>query len=498
MGNWWERPNKSDQQPKFAFRAVAYYRHSAQDRQENSIEIQQDQIRPWTQSRSGEIIHEFMDPGKSGLTAEGRPGFQDMMENWVKKRNDFKYILCLDVSRWGRFQDIDLSAQYSAECRKYGKEVIYTKIGMPREDDPFYSVYIQFERFRAAEYSRELSDKVFRGCVKIAQQGYWAGGKPRYGFRRLLLNEARQPVQILQPGERKGIQNQRVTLALGDEREVAVIRRIFHEFTDGGRHEQAIADGLNRDGIPSPGGSTWDGTKVRDILIDERYTGTMVYNRTSQKLKTPSRANPKEEWIRTPESFERIIEPAVFARAQQIFAERARVHTPAYMLEKLETFYQAHGILRSSLVRVAPDMPSPSTYVKHFGSMDSAFQRLFNQVRTEAGSRVTEHIEALVKQVVVYEDFLVIDQKLTVLIQPSVPMPYGLANYWFFRPDRREVIDITLGVPLSEDKQPRILGYLALPRLLVQDHWIRLFSTSQSRLEMYAHNGLAIIEQLLS
>jgi len=36
---------------------------------------------------------------------------------------------------------------------------------------------------------------VFRGCVKIAQQGYWAGGKPRYGFRRLLLNEARQPVQ---------------------------------------------------------------------------------------------------------------------------------------------------------------------------------------------------------------------------------------------------------------------------------------------------------------
>ena len=29
-------------------------------------------------------------------------------------------------------------------------------------------------------------------------------------------------------------------------------------------------------------------------------------------------------------------------------------------------------------------------------------------------------------------------------------MPYGLAHYWFFRPDRREVIDVTLGVPLSE------------------------------------------------
>ena len=150
MPNWWECHEKTDQTPKFAYRAVAYYRHSAQDRQENSISIQQDQVRPWAESNGVEIIHEFVDAGRSGLTAEGRPGFQDMMENWVRKRDDFQYILCLDVSRWGRFQDIDLSAQYSAECRKHGKEVIYTTLGKPREDDPLYPVYVQFERFRAA------------------------------------------------------------------------------------------------------------------------------------------------------------------------------------------------------------------------------------------------------------------------------------------------------------------------------------------------------------
>ncbi len=49
------------------------------------------------------------------------------------------------------------------------KQVIYTSIGKPREDDPLYPVYVQFERFRAAQYSRELSDKVWRGCVRIAQ-----------------------------------------------------------------------------------------------------------------------------------------------------------------------------------------------------------------------------------------------------------------------------------------------------------------------------------------
>jgi hypothetical protein len=313
-----------------------------------------------------------------------------------------------------------------------------------------------------------------------------------------LLDEARRPVQILRPGQRKSIQNQRVTLTLGDEREVAVVRRIFHQFTQDGRHEQAIAERLNKDGIPSPGGSTWDAVKVRDILRDERYAGTMVYNRTSQKLKTRSRANPKENWIRTPESFQRMIEPGVFCRAQEIFAKRASFYTPAYMLERLEAVFQSHGVVRSSLVRAASDMPSPETYLKHFGSMDAAFQQLFGEVRAKAGTRVSQRIEALVNQVLVHEDFLVIDEKLTVLVQPSVPMPYGLAAYWFFRPDPREVIDITLGVPLSEGMEPRILGYLALPRLLVQNRWIRLFSTSHSRLEMYGHNGLAIIEQLLS
>jgi DNA invertase Pin-like site-specific DNA recombinase len=173
MTNWWETDPKTLAQEPAKIPAVAYYRHSAQDRQENSIPIQGDQVREWAEKNGVEIIHEFADAGKSGLNAEGRPAFNEMIDNWVAKRDDFKYVLCLDVSRWGRFQDIDLSAQYSAICKQHGKEVIYTTIGMPREDDPLYPVYVQFERFRAARYSYELSDKVWRGCIRIAEQGYY-------------------------------------------------------------------------------------------------------------------------------------------------------------------------------------------------------------------------------------------------------------------------------------------------------------------------------------
>jgi hypothetical protein len=108
MQNWWEAHNIQPDTTPRQIRAVAYYRHSAQDRQENSIPIQQDQVREWARANGVEIIQEFADHGRSGLTAEGRPAFTDMMENWVKVRHDFQYILCLDVSRCGRFQDIDL------------------------------------------------------------------------------------------------------------------------------------------------------------------------------------------------------------------------------------------------------------------------------------------------------------------------------------------------------------------------------------------------------
>jgi DNA invertase Pin-like site-specific DNA recombinase len=172
---WWEiNTGPAIIRPK----AVAYYRHSAQDRQENSIPIQRENVRKWADEHGLEIIKEFEEAGKSGLNAEGRPAFTDMMENWVKKRDDFSYIICLDVSRWGRFQDLDLSAQYSAECKTHGKLVIYVNLGKPNDGDTFYPVHVTLERFRAAEYSKELSKKVWDGCATISRQGYWAGGPP--------------------------------------------------------------------------------------------------------------------------------------------------------------------------------------------------------------------------------------------------------------------------------------------------------------------------------
>ena len=367
---------------------------------------------------------------------------------------------------------------------------------MPRPDDPLYPVYVQFERFRAAQFSKELSVKVSHGCIKIAEQGYWLGGSPPYGFDRLLLDEARKPLHVLEHRQKKGIQNQRVTLTLGPEEQVSTVRRIFAELIENGLDFEQIAESLNREGLRSAHGGPWNAGKVRRILTNQLYAGTMVYNKTTQKLMTPTRRNPQADWIRTPGAFAPLVEQSVFDRAQAILAQMAQRYSPEIMLSHLERLHQENGFLRNSLLRADEEAPSASTYANRFTSLDAAYQQVFRTAVSDVRTEVESLLRGLVEDVEAYEDFLVVNRKFTVLVQPSVPVPHGYHQYWYFRPDLRGIVDITLGVPVSGPDGPKILGYLALPRLLVRDRGIRLFGSSESRLDMYGHTGLEVIFEL--
>jgi hypothetical protein len=123
-------------------RAVAYYRHSAQDRQENSVEIQQDQVRAFARENDIEIIREFADRGKSGLSTEDRHEFNEMIRDYIEgATTEIDYVLVLDVSRWGRFQETDLSAYYTGLCSVHGVRVVFTTIGFPRDDGLLHGLH---------------------------------------------------------------------------------------------------------------------------------------------------------------------------------------------------------------------------------------------------------------------------------------------------------------------------------------------------------------------
>ncbi|MCX7008937.1 MAG: recombinase family protein, partial [Kiritimatiellaeota bacterium] len=419
----------------YAKRAVAYYRHSAQDRQENSIEIQQDQVRKFAEDNGIQIIEEFVDRGKTGLVTEGREAFQTMLRDYIQSgKYDFDFVLVLDVSRWGRYQNTDIAAYYTGLCAVHGKSVVYTSIGFSPTNDLMHGLRINIERYQAANYSRELSTKVFKGCAKIASQGFRAGGMPPFAFHRLLLDEQRKPVQILDPGQRKSIQNQRVTLTPGAPDEIAVIKTIFRAFVQHKKSPKQIAATLNGENVRSPVRRVWTAQSVQGILSNELYAGTMIYNKTTQRLKSPSHKNPKAEWIRAENAFTAIIARNVFDSAQAMIhkAEEHRLirYSNKDMLERLHALYTRYGTVRAKLIAGDKEMVAPATYTHHFGTLGAAYQNLFADVIAERRAQVVTSLRASIPEITECGDFFVLRDYVSVRIQPVVPYPNGYEAAW--------------------------------------------------------------------
>jgi hypothetical protein len=306
----------------------------------------------------------------------------------------------------------------------------------------------------------------------------------------------------LKPGQRKSIQNQRVTLTPGEEAEVSVIRTIFRDFVRKRHLPKDIAEKLNNEKIPSPGHKRWTSDNVVSILTNEFYVGTMVYNKTSQKLQSKTTNNPTEEWIRTEDAFEAIIEKELFHQAQAILNEMKQQRLQRYsnddMISKLKKLYEKSGIISVRQISARRDMVSAATYSKHFFSLDMAFQNMFHNVLEQNRKIVGEKLRSKVKRIEEFEDYFVLNDSLSILVQPSVPVPCGYGVYWNFRPDSRIEIDITLGVPLSNSGKYCILGYLFFPRLLVGSRNIKVFSSSDGQLDLHGYTNLDMLDSVLS
>jgi hypothetical protein len=91
------------------------------------------------------------------------------------------------------------------------------------------------------------------------------------------------------PNPRKAAEGYRLRVLAIEDASAEVVRRIVAEYLDG-KGDRAIANGLNRDGIPCPSARRpdqnrhrladgWQGSTVRAILDNPRYTGYAFFGR---------------------------------------------------------------------------------------------------------------------------------------------------------------------------------------------------------------------------
>ncbi|MFK4511391.1 recombinase family protein [Bradyrhizobium daqingense] len=387
-------------------RAAQYVRMST-ERQQYSIQNQAAAIAAYAHAHNLTIVRTYRDEGESGLLIKNRAGLIQLLDDVKAGNADFGHVLVYDVSRWGRFQDADESAHYEFVCKQGGIRVTYCAEQFDNDGSMLASIVKNIKRVMAAEYSRELSTKVYAGQCRFARLGYKPCGKVGYGLVRELVDEKENSKGILKKGDRKYLSSDHVRVRPGDPKEVAVVRWIFRRFLEV-KSETVVAWELNKKEVPSQSGKQWTRVMVGAILRDETYIGNLIFNRRSYKLRQTHTYNPPEQWIRAEGCLESIVDREVFTRVAKFISERRVDLTEEEMLVRLQKVLLKEGKLSIGIIDRTPGLPSVATCQTHFGSMRNLYRLvgytpkrnyefldsrpLWSEQKTELASRIAAAI----------------------------------------------------------------------------------------------------------
>lgn len=235
----------------------------------------------------------FQDAGFSGKNTK-RPAYQDMISRC--RSGEFTHILVYKLDRISR-SVLDFSLMYN-ELQKLGVTFISlndqfdTSTPMGRAMLTISLTFAQMER-------EVTSERVGNVMLARAKKGIRVGGAAPLGY---------------------DWDKTRKTLVINEE-EAQTVRYIFSCFKKTHVMYQVMLS-CNSQRILTKSGHVWSVKKIRAILTNSVYKGSLVYNRTSTRGKW--RRLPPSEWIVVENIFPVIIPPAEFDAIQNYIATRPK------------------------------------------------------------------------------------------------------------------------------------------------------------------------------
>lgn len=493
-------------------RGAEYVRMST-EHQKYSTENQGDAIRNYAARRGIEIVRTYADAGKSGLKLDGRDALKALIADVEAGKADYQTILVYDVSRWGRFQDADESAYYEYLCKRAGISVQYCAEQFENDGSPVSTIVKGVKRAMAGEYSRELSAKVFAGQCRLIELGYRQGGPAGFGLRRQLIDQSGAVKAQLAPNEHKSIQTDRVILVPGPAEEIDTVRWIYKSFAIDNRGESQIAHDLNSGNILTDRGRPWTKGTVHQVLINEKYVGNNVWNRSSFKLKKKHVHNEPNMWIRADGAFEPVVDRQLFDGAQAIIAERSYRMPDQEMLAALRTLLEKQGYLSGIVIDEAEGLPSSSAYHGRFGSLLRAYSlvgytpardyryveinRYLREKQPGIVELAIEGIEAAGGRTVSLQNGLLsVNDEFTVsvVLARQQQTPTGTAR-WQIHLDTGFLPDITVAIRMDASNI-EIMDYYLLPTLDMTIGRIRMAEANGVSLDCYRFPSLDYLFEL--
>ncbi len=256
-------------------------------------------------------ITEFCDDGYSG-TDFNRPGVQALIE--AAKNGDVGMIVVKDFSRFGRdYLEVGRYLEYIFPILQIRFVSVNDNYDSSDKFGTTGGMSVALKNLVYGMYSADLSKKVRSARDTRVRNGEFVGQFAPYGYMK-------------NPEDKHEL--------LIDEDVAWVVRRIFRQAADGISHTE-IARQLNEEGIPTrymyhqlKGDNfpdkqphvrikLWDSTAVKDIITDEAYLGTMLWNRARCGMDTNKKRveQPREKWIIVENQHEALVSKELFQKA---------------------------------------------------------------------------------------------------------------------------------------------------------------------------------------
>jgi DNA invertase Pin-like site-specific DNA recombinase len=290
-------------------RAAIYARFSSELQRETSLDDQIAVARRYATEQGWSIVDGclFKDSAVSGSSLD-RPGIQALRAAAVAKPRRFDVLLVDDSSRVSR--DLPDAVRFLQDLHFEGVRVIYISQSIDSANEQAETL-VAVHGVVDSLYLREMAKKIKRGLAGQISRGF-ATGSITFGYRT---------VPMLDPS---GKTENGLPVLLGKRVEIvpaeaAVIVRIFECFVSGAGATR-IVDELNHSNIPGPRGARWKRGAVARILMNEKYTGRLVWGRTRFERRPGTRckkvrAVPRDEWHIQERPELRIISTELWQRA---------------------------------------------------------------------------------------------------------------------------------------------------------------------------------------
>jgi DNA invertase Pin-like site-specific DNA recombinase len=470
---------------------VAQYLRMSTENQDYSLSNQANAIQLYAAQRGFEVVRTYEDAGISGLMLRNRPGLSQLLRDVVNNPG-YQAILVYDVSRWGRFQDVDEPAHYEFICKSAGVPVVYCAEHFNDEMTLPNAILKVLKRVMAAEYSRELGEKSYFGQRRMAERGFKCGGTAPYGLRRFLLSADGTPKGVMRQGETKAFHSDRVILVPGPATEVATVRRIFNLVARYHWTIVRIAQKLVAEEVPYPPGAIWTRYAVAHVLHDPKYTGCNVWGRTTRRLLGAVKIIPQRSWVTKEGAFKPIVTPQLFQQANDEIG--SRFWSDGRLLNGLRQILAEEGAITVEILNRKATGPKYGAIVEHFGSLQNALMRIgyqpvknYQDARRKGGLTQALQHGIVDKLVAMFPDrlarrkhwwgprpYLSLDSKIDVSVQVCPCVSTRKRVYWRFKPRPSEKQNVTLCC-LTTPKLDCIQSMHLIPNGLIQKARLHIY-----------------------